>query len=135
VDRVALVGKLLIAYQSGDFAEFAALVSPDVRLEPVSTALSPGPVYEGAAGIAEWARELAASEEEFQPAVESIEMVGDRVLAVGSIQTATATGLGGRTPVAWLCEFDDADRLRRMRTFLDVDEARAAAAAPPHPDD
>jgi ketosteroid isomerase-like protein len=131
MDRVALVGQLFVAYQSGDFGNFAELVSPNVRLEPVSTDLTPGPTYEGAAGIAEWARELADSDDEFQPAVESIEAVGDRVLAVGSIQVAGPGGLRGPTPAAWLCDFDESGRLLRMRTYVDVDQAWADAKAPP----
>src|SRR3954447_16119982 len=129
MDRVALVGKLFVAYQSGDFANFAELVSPQVRLEPVGTDLQPGPVYEGAAGVAEWARELASSQDEFQPSVETMEQVGERVLAIGGIQVAAPSGLVGPTPVAWLCEFDEHGRLLRLRTYLDVEEARADAKA------
>src|SRR3954451_5729611 len=130
MDGVALVGQLFLAYQSGDFRNFAELVSPQVRLEPVSTDLTPGPTYEGVAGVAEWARDLAESDDEFQPAVESVEEVGERVLAIGSIQVAGTDGLKGRTPVAWVCDFDAAGRLLRMRTYVDVDQARADAAAP-----
>lgn len=130
MDKVALAGKLFVAYQSGDFGNFAELVSPQVRLEPVSTDLTPGPTYEGVAGIAEWARDLADSEDEFQPAVETIEAVGDRVLAIGSIQVAGAGGLSGPTPAAWLCDFDDSGRLLRLRTYVDLDQARADAGAP-----
>jgi ketosteroid isomerase-like protein len=128
VDRVALVGRLLVAYQSGDLANLAELVSPDVRIEPLSTDLERGPVYEGVAGIAAWARELDGSDEEFQPAIESIETVGDRVLAVGSIQVAAEDGLVAPAPTAWLFEFDEQDRLRRMRAYDDVAAARADAA-------
>jgi ketosteroid isomerase-like protein len=118
----------LVAYQSGDLANLAELVSPDVRIEPLSTDLERGPAYEGVDGIAEWARELDGSEEEFQPAIESIEMVGDRVLAVGSIQMASEEGLVGPAPTAWVFEFDEQGRLRRMRAYDDVDAARADAA-------
>ena len=130
MDRVALVGKLFVAYQSGDFGNFAELVSPNVRLEPLGTDLKPGPVYEGAAGVAEWARDLAESSDEFQPSVESIEQIGERVLAVGSIQVATPTGLVGPTPAAWLSDFDDTGRLKRLKTYVDVEQARADAEAP-----
>jgi ketosteroid isomerase-like protein len=128
MDRVALVGQLFVAYQTGEFGQLAELMAPDVRLEPLSTDLERGPVYEGIAGVAEWARELAASEEEFQPAIESIEERGERVLAIGSIQMAAESGLT-RASAAWVFDFDAQGRLRRMRAYRDVDEARAAAEA------
>jgi ketosteroid isomerase-like protein len=135
VDRVELVGRLFVAYQSGDMANVAELVTPDVRFEPLSTELKRGPVYEGVAGIAEWARELAASSQEFQPAIESIDAVGDRVLAVGAIQVATEGGLVGPSETAWVFEFDDEDRLRRMSAYDNVEEARADALAGEAEDD
>jgi ketosteroid isomerase-like protein len=130
MDRVALVGQLFMGYQAGDMGQVAGLMAPDVRLEPLSTDLEPGPVYEGPAGLAAWARELAESPDEFQPAVESIEPVGETVLAVGSVTVATQAGPWERVAAAWLFEFDESSRVRRMRAFLDVAEARAAAAAP-----
>ena len=130
MDRVTLVGRLFNGYQTGDFGTVADLMSPDVRLEPLSTELEQGPVYEGLAGLAEWSRELERSPAEFQPAVEAIEAVGGRVLATGSILVARDGGLE-TVSAAWLFDFDSDDRLIRMRAFLDVDAARTAAAAPP----
>jgi hypothetical protein len=129
MDRVTLVGRLFIGYQTGDFGTIADLVSPDVRLEPLSTDdLAPGPVYVGLAGLAEWARELERSDHEFQPAVDGVEQVGETVLATGSVVAAGERGLA-RAPAAWLFEFDTSDRLLRMRAFLDVEAARSDAEA------
>jgi ketosteroid isomerase-like protein len=130
MDRVTLVGRLFNGYQAGDFGMVADLMSPDVRLEPLSTDLEQGPVYEGLAGLAEWSRELERSPDEFQPAVETIEAVGERVLAIGSILIAHDDGLETVT-TAWVFDFDAGDRLVRMRAFLDADAARSAASAPP----
>jgi hypothetical protein len=127
--RVALVGKLFMAYQSGEIddpAALLALISPDIRIEPLSTDLEPGPVYEGLEGLARWAAELGAADAEFQPSIERIEPVGAGVLATGSIRAATAGGLAPPTPTAWAFEFDEHDRLRSMRAYLDIEAARAS---------
>jgi ketosteroid isomerase-like protein len=125
VDRADLVGRLFLAYQSRDLEELGALVTPDVRVEPLSTALLPGHAYRGLDGITRWLDELAASGYEYQPAVDGMEVHGDRVLVAGTVRATSSHQPPSTTTVAWVFEFGADDRLRAMRAYLSADEARA----------
>ena len=125
VDRAALVGRLFLAYQSRNLEELGGLVAPDVRIEPLSTALLPGHAYRGLDGITRWLDELADSGYEYHPAVEGMEVHGDRVLVAGTVRTTSSHQPPSATTVAWVFEFRADDRLQAMCAYLSVEEARA----------
>ena len=125
MDREELVGRLFRAYKARDLDEARKLVAPDVRIEPLSTALLPGRrPYEGIDGLGEWFGDLARSGYEFDAAIDSIEVQGDRALVAGALRTTSAHEWASSTSVAWVFEFDPEDRLHSMRAFLSLDEAR-----------
>ena len=125
MDRATLVGRLFLAYQSRNLDELGALVAPDVRVEPLSTALLPGHAYRGVDGITRWLDELADSGYEYHPAIDGMEVHGDRVLVVGTVRATSSHQAPSTTTVAWVFEFGADDRLRAMRAYLSAEEARA----------
>jgi len=125
VDRAELVGSLFRAYKARDLDEARHLVAPDVRIEPLSTTLEPGGPYLGYDGLRAWLDDLAGSGYEFDPAIDSIEVEGDRVLVAGVIRATSSDDWASSTSAAWVFEFGADERLRIMRAFLDLDEARA----------
>jgi ketosteroid isomerase-like protein len=124
VDRAELVGRLFLAYQSRDLEELGELVAPDVRVEPLSTALLPGHAYRGLDGITRWLDELADSGYEFHPDIDGMEVHGDRVLVAGTVRATSIHQPPSTTAVAWVFEFRADDRLRTMCAYLSVDDAR-----------
>jgi ketosteroid isomerase-like protein len=125
VDRATLVGRLFLAYETRNLEELGELVAPDVRVEPLSTALLPGHAYRGLDGITRWLDELADSGYEYQPAIDAMEVHGDRVLVAGTVRATSSHQPPSTATVAWLFEFRADDRLRAMRAYLSVEEARA----------
>jgi ketosteroid isomerase-like protein len=129
MDRTALVGRLFFAYQSRSLEALRELVAPDVCVEPLSTALLPGHAYRGLAGITRWLDELANSGYEYHAAVDAMEAHGDRVLVAGTVRATSSHQPPSTTPVAWVFEFAGDDRLRAMRAYLSVEDARAQLAS------
>ena len=125
VDRAALVGRLFVAYESRNLEELGELVAPDVRIEPLSTALLPGHAYRGLEGVTRWLDELADSGYEYRPDIDAMEVHGDRVLVAGTVRTTSSHQPPSATTVAWVFEFRADDRLQTMRAYLSVEEARA----------
>jgi ketosteroid isomerase-like protein len=118
------VGRLFLAYESRNLEVLGELVAPDVCVEPLSTALLPGHAYRGLDGIIRWLDELAESGYEYQPDIDAMEVHGDQVLVAGTVRATSSHQPASTTEVAWVFEFRADDRLRTMRAYLSVEEAR-----------
>jgi ketosteroid isomerase-like protein len=86
-------------------------------------------VHRGHAGICEWHRLLADGFVDAHTELHHIEQHGDRVLTLHRFRgvfAATGAVIERRTGVVW--EFEN-DRCRRATSYVDWEEARAAAGA------
>src|SRR3954467_13670601 len=87
-------------------------------------------VHRGHDGICEWHRLLADGFVDAQTELHHIEQHGDRVVTLHRFRgvfAATGAVIERRTGVVW--EFEN-DRCRRATSYVDWEEARAAAGAP-----
>jgi len=127
--NVEAVKRLTSAFNRRDLDAFSELTTPDVEWLPVFAARVEGDAFRGRAGIEAFLAEVADTWEQFRPVPEDYRDLGDRVLALGRLETR---GRGSGVPVQspWGGVFDFRGGLVvRIRTFLNHDEANRAADA------
>ena len=121
--RVELSRAAYEAWNRGDLDAFVAVFDPDCV---VHTAVGPEP-YHGHEGVRAWAADILDSFGRFSLVTETIEVIGERGLALAWVELEGQTsGVALKQPLAHVAEFGDG-RIRSLRTYLDHDEARRAA--------
>jgi ketosteroid isomerase-like protein len=128
-----LVQEALRQFGSGDYDAFLEVLHPDVEWHPSSSVVAPGatmlPTYRGHAGIKRWLKTIDEAFEEYAPEAREIEDLGDDRALVSAMVTVRRPG-GQRTTseVAWIATAEDG-KLRRIRSYADMDEARRAVSS------
>jgi ketosteroid isomerase-like protein len=127
----AVVQKALRHFASRDYDAFLEVLHPDVEWHPSSSVVAPGatmlPTYRGHAGIRRWLKTIDEAFEEYAPEAREIEDLGDDRALVSAMVTIRRPG-GQRTTsqVVWIATSEDG-KLRRMRSYADMNEARSSA--------
>ena len=127
--NVESIKLLTAAFNRRDLDAFSELATADVEWLPVFAARVEGDSFQGREGIEAFLAEVAETWEEFRPVPEEYEDLGERVLAIGRLETR---GRGSGVPVQspWAGVFDFRGRkICRIRTFLDHEEATRVARA------
>lgn len=121
-----VVERLMGAVNRRDIDTFAEVTTQDFEWFPVFAARVEGDVYRGREGIEAFLAEVDETWEEFLPVPEEYRDLGDRVLALGRLQTK---GRGSGVPVdsPWAGIYDlRGGEVSRIRTYLDHGEALRA---------
>ena len=116
-------------WNRADYSFDDQLMHPDIEIRSL-TGLLTGGVYRGREGLAEWAREVTESFDEWSLVVDEVEETGPtRVLAVGSVHfRGRESGVAIDAPCAWLVDHEGG-LVTRFEVFANrVSEARAIAA-------
>jgi ketosteroid isomerase-like protein len=124
--NVEVVERLMGAVNRRDIDTFAEVTTQDFEWFPVFAARVEGDVYRGREGIEAFLAEVDETWEEFLPVPEEYRDLGDRVLALGRLQTK---GRGSGVPVdsPWAGIYDlRGGEVSRIRTYLDHGEALRA---------
>jgi ketosteroid isomerase-like protein len=127
----AVVEEALRRFGVGDYEGFLAVLHPDVEWHPSSSVVAPGatmlPTYRGHAGIRRWLKTIDESFEEYAPEAREIEdLGGDRALVSALVTVRRPGGQRTTSEVIWIATAEDG-KLRRIRSYPDMDEARRAA--------
>ena len=125
-ENVAVVRRALDAFSRKDSAAFIELTTTDFEWK-VGLAAVEGEVFYGAEGVEIYFERLRGAWSEFLFVVDECRDGGDTVVALGSLR---GFGRGGGVPVESPvgAVFDlRGGRIRRMRAYLDHDEAIAIA--------
>jgi ketosteroid isomerase-like protein len=129
----AVVHEALRHFAAHDYDAFLEVLHPDVEWHPSSSVVAPGatmlPTYQGHAGIRRWLKTIDEAFEEYAPEAREIEDLGDDRALVSAMVTVRRPG-GQRTTseVVWIATAEDG-KLRRMRSYPDMDEARRIASS------
>ncbi len=130
--RVEIVRTLFARWNAGDHDVeiFPEYFDPAIELEsPLSSVV--GEPYRGYSGMERWVGDLDEQFTRWSISTDEVREIGDRVFTLTTIRArGRASDVGLEFPSASIIEFADDDRLRRIRIYLDVDEARAAAERP-----
>ncbi len=127
--NVESIKLLTEAFNLRDLDAFSELATADVEWLPVFAARVEGEAFRGRSGIEAFLAEVAETWEEFRPVPEQYEDLGDRVLAVGRLETrGRGSGVPVRSPWGGIFDFRDG-KVCRIRTFLDHEEATRVARA------
>lgn len=121
------VRNVVVALNERDVDRYIACCTDDVELVPATAAIAG--TYTGASGIQQFFADLKDTAPDIQVEIERLEVVGGNVLAFerGSA-SGRASGVGGDLEFTTIYEFTDG-RVRRIRVFLDRQEATEAARA------
>jgi ketosteroid isomerase-like protein len=126
-ENVEIVKVLMDAVNRRDIDTFADLTTSDFEWFPVFAARVEGDAYLGREGIETFLAEVDETWEEFRPVPEEYRDLGDRVLALGRLQTrGLASGVPSDSPWGGIYDFRGRE-ISRIRTYLDHGEALRAA--------
>ena len=126
-----VVQEALQHFAAHDYDAFLEVLHADVEWHPSSSVVAPGatmlPTYQGHAGIRRWLKTIDEAFEEYAPEAREIENLGDDRALVSAMVTVRRPG-GQRTTseVVWIATTEDG-KLRRMRSYPDMEEARRSA--------
>jgi ketosteroid isomerase-like protein len=127
--NVEAVTALADAFNRRDLDAFSELTTPDVEWMPVFAARVEGDAFRGREGIEAFLAEVSETWEEFRPVPEEYEDLGERVLALGRLESrGRGSGVPVQSPWAGIFDFRGG-KISRIRTFLDHEEASRAARA------
>ncbi len=125
-ENVEIVKRSIDAVNRRDLDAYAALITPDFELIPAMTGFT-GVNFRGREGFGRYLEELGDTWEEFRVAVEEFRDLDAMVLVFMRLE---ARGKGSGVPVtarqAFICDFRR-DKISRVRSYLDHDEALRAA--------
>jgi hypothetical protein len=131
-DHVGIVRALFARWNAGDHGVeiFPEYFDPAIELEsPLSSVV--GEPYRGYSGMERWVGDLDEQFIRWSISTDEVREIGKRVFALTTIRArGRASDVALEFPSAGIIEFADDDRLTRIRIYLDVDEARAAAERP-----
>ena len=130
-DNVDAVLRFTDAYNRRDIEAMLEDLDPAVEWRPAfPLSLGEATVFRGHEGAREWFRSLYEALDEVHVEYTEIRDLGDeRILAVGRLRTrGKGSGAETESPFASLTETRDGKAIR-IWTYLDPDEARAAAGA------
>jgi ketosteroid isomerase-like protein len=127
----AVVQEALRQFASRDYDAFLEVLHPDIEWHPSSSVVAPGatmlPTYRGRAGIKRWLKTIDESFEEYAPEAREIEDLGeDRALVSAMVTVRRPGGQRTTSEVVWIVTAEDG-KLRRMRSYADLEEARRSA--------
>jgi ketosteroid isomerase-like protein len=129
--NIDLTRALYARWNSGDRPDPAEYCDPAVELDsPFSSVV--GEPYRGHAGVEQWMRDVDEQFSQWRVQVDDIHAVGDSVVAIGSVHgRGRASGINFDRPMAWVSVFGEDHQVRRLRIYVDVEEAlRDAGLAP-----
>jgi ketosteroid isomerase-like protein len=125
-DRVEIARRALEHFNRGERDALAELSSPDIEIVPLRAALE-GTVFRGETANADFWRAIDETWEEIHFEVEEILESGERVVILGQLRgRARGTDTEVGSPNGWVLTFDG-DKVRGLRTYPSVAEARRAA--------
>ena len=128
-ENVELLRRAVDAYNRRDVEALVAELDPEVEWMPALPGLVAGEaaVYRGHEGIAQMFADLFEVLDEIHFSYDDVRDLGDRVVAIGSIRTrGKASGAETESPYVNVADLRDGKGIR-LRGYLDVDEALAAA--------
>ena len=128
-DNVEQTRRGAAAYSRRDVEALLEDLDPEVEWYSALSVLISGKatIYRGHEGIREWFRELDEAFDEIHVEYSEIRDLDDRVIAFGSIRTrGRESGVETTSPLAMVSESRDGKAVR-VRTYLDPDQALAAA--------
>lgn len=126
-DHLDTLRKLFDAWLEGPTDVPTDLVAPDVEFVSPLTSLRGRP-YRGYDDARQWIRDVSDQFEKWQYTLESMQEVGEDVLAFGRVHLqGRGSGIALDQEGAWLVSFAADGRVNRMQVFTDRDEARRAA--------
>ena len=118
------------AYERRDLEALLGACDPEIEWRPSAPALKEA--YHGAEGIAELFRDADLAYSDFSIDFDEVIDLDDRVFGIGRVRVRDrASGTEVDSPLGSIAEMRDG-KARRVRNFLDPDEAlKAARLAPP----
>jgi len=127
-ERQRLVQLAVGLWNERDISRLTELLDPAVELESPFSSVA-GEPYRGHAGIEQWIADIDQQFAEWEITLHELRHVGDRVIAVGSVE---ARGRGSdvslQVPAATVCEFGADDRFTHLHIYLDVEQALGEAS-------
>jgi ketosteroid isomerase-like protein len=128
--NIELTRALYERWNSGDRPDPAEYCDPAVELDsPFSSVV--GEPYRGVAGVQEWMRDVDEQFSEWHVNVDDMRAVGDTVISIGSVQArGRASGISFDRPMAWVSVFSEGHRVKRLRIYLDIEEALGDVGPP-----
>jgi ketosteroid isomerase-like protein len=125
--RLELAGAALDAWNRRDIEWLREHGTPDFEFVPAVAATVEGGSVKGPEGLARFLEEMDESWEEFRIEAMEFELVGELVLGRGRvIAKGRGSGVELDQPLSSVISFED-DRIARMQSFLDPEQALAAA--------
>lgn len=125
--NVELMRMLFERWNAGDHLAPLEHLDPEAELESPLSSVA-GEPYRGVAGFNQWMHDLDDQFAEWRLTIDAARDLGNTVLAVGSIHLrGRASGIAFDQPAAWLADFGADHRFKRVRIFVDIDAAFAAA--------
>jgi ketosteroid isomerase-like protein len=110
-------------WNSGERPDPAEFCDPAVELESPFASVF-GEPYRGYAGIEQWIRDVDEQFSEWRVEVDDIRAVGDTVITIGRVAgRGHASGISFERPTAWVSDFGADHRLKRVRIYVDVQQA------------
>ena len=125
-DHIELARRALEYFNSGNRDALAAVTAPNAEIVPMRAALE-GTVFRGEHAVPEFWAAIDETWEYTHIDGEEILECGEKVLIVGRLRGRTrSTEVEVDSPMGWLLTFEG-DKVKRLRTYTDVAEAREAA--------
>jgi ketosteroid isomerase-like protein len=125
-ENLELARKMVQWFNSLDTESSQAHSTDDVEIVPLRAAIE-GTSYRGPEAFADFRVDTEEAWEEIRFDPESFRNAGDRVVAIGDLSArARVTGVDVRARLALVLEFRG-DRVSKLRTFANVEEALEAA--------
>jgi ketosteroid isomerase-like protein len=125
-ENLASVQRLLEAFNRRDVDGFVTATTPDFEWSPSVVAVD-GEIFRGREGIEAYFGRMSEAWAEFRALTDDVRDLGDRVLWIGRLRgSGLRSGAPIDVPLSILYHLRD-DRISRMHSFLDHDEALEAA--------
>jgi ketosteroid isomerase-like protein len=125
--KLDLAGAALDAWNRRDIEWLREHGTPDFEFVPAVAATIDGGSVKGPEGLARFLEEMDESWEEFRIEAMEFELVGELVLGRGRVVAkGRGSGVELDQPLGSVMSFED-DRIARMQSFLDPEQALAAA--------
>jgi ketosteroid isomerase-like protein len=125
--RLELAGAGVDAWNRRDIEWLREHATPDFEFVPAVAATVEGGSVKGPEGLARFFEEMDESWEEFRIEVEEFRLIGDQVVGRGRVLAkGRGSGVELDQPLGSLLSFEG-DKISRLQSYLDPEEALAAA--------